>query len=554
MPTGGQAFVDALLDNGVDFLSCVPGESFLPVLDALYERDVTSGTGPVRLVTARHESAAGFMAEAAGKLTGRPAACLVTRGPGAMHAAIAVHTAHQDGTPLVLVIGQIARDQRGREAFQEMDYRAVFASTAKFVVEIDDADRISELVARAVHIAKSGRPGPVVIALPEDMLYDETDAAAVVLPAVDVVPPQPAAVDRIADLLLGAERPLLVVGGSTWTAQAGRDISQFAEANGIPVATSFRFQDAVDNRGDAYVGYLGLAGSSTLYEHARRADVLVALGPRLDDPTTNSFDLIDTGRAGRHIAIVTDDPVEATQTTIPDTIVACAPSEMARLLAALPAAPTPERRRRTQLMREEHVEFVGFRLPELDLDVSEVMARVREALPDDAIVTNGAGNYTAWVQRFFEFRSHGTQIAPHNGAMAYGIPAGIAAATVRPGVPVVAFAGDGCFMMSGNELATAVQHELDLVVIILNNGMYGTIRMHQENHFPGRVIATQLRNPDFSMYASSFGAASWLVHRTEDFAVAFKEAQETGGVCVIELRTDPLQITADRRLDPEARW
>lgn len=546
--TGGQAFVDALIGNGVEFFSCVPGESFLPVLDALYERGVGDRRGPVRLVTARHESAAGFMAEAAGKITGRPSACLVTRGPGAMHAAIAVHTAHQDGTPLVFVVGQIARAQRGREAFQEMNYGAVFASTAKFVVEIEDVDRIPELAARAIHIAKSGRPGPVVVALPEDVLYDLTDAPDLVLPDLVAVAPAGQAVDRVVDLLIGADCPLLIVGGSTWTTQAGRDILTFAEAHDVPVATSFRYQDAVDNRHDFYVGYLGLAGSATLYQRAKEADVLVALGPRLDDPTTNGYDLIDGNRASRHIAIITDDPAEAVQTTIPDTIVSCAPAEMARLLAERVPQPNQLHRELIEVMRDEHLAYMGLRAPELAVDLGSVVDTVRKALPDDAIITNGAGNYTGWVQRFFEFRTVGTQIAPHNGAMAYGIPAAIAAAVVRPDATAVAFAGDGCFMMSGNELATAVQERLDLIVLIVNNGMYGTIRMHQDRHFPGHIIATDLRNPDFVAYAAAFGASAWRVERTEDFGPAFDAALAEGGVCVIEVLTDPLQITAGRRL------
>jgi acetolactate synthase-1/2/3 large subunit len=542
---GGQVFVDSLVAGGVEFFSCVPGESFLPVLDALYGLTTTVAGASVRLVTARHESAAGFMAEAAGKLTGRPAVCLVTRGPGAMHAAIAVHTAYQDGTPLVLAVGQIARAHRGREAFQEMDYRSVFSSTAKLVVEIDDVDRIPEIVARALHVATSGRPGPVVIALPEDVLYASTSVTPVPMARTLPVSPSQASVREIVEITTSAQRPLIIVGGSTWTEQAGHDIRRFAETHAIPIAAAFRSQDVIDNRSESYVGYLGLGGSEQLRRHAAEADTWIVLGARLDDPTTDGYALIDEGRAGRTIVLTGDDAAQASQTFMPDVSVSCSIESLARELATVPAAPSDERARRVAELRREHLDFVA---ADETGGLPQIVRHLRDVLPDDAVITNGAGNYTGWVQRYFEFRRARTQLAPHNGAMAYGLPAAIAAAAIRPGVPVVAFAGDGCFMMSGNELATAVQHDLDLTVVVVNNAMYGTIRMHQERQFPGRTIATELRNPDFVAYARAFGAGGWSVDSAAGFIDAFAEARRRGGVNLIEVLTDPDQITTGARL------
>ncbi|MBF8187160.1 thiamine pyrophosphate-binding protein [Nonomuraea sp. K274] len=504
--TGGRLFVDSLVSNGVDFMTCVPGESFLPILDALYDVAGT-GTGGPRLVTTRHEAAAANMAEAAGKLTGRVAACLVTRGPGAMHASIAVHTAYQDGTPMLLVVGQVARSARGREAFQEMDYSAVFGSTAKSVVEITDAGRIPEHVARAVYLATSGRPGPVVLAIPEDVLSDVSAAEPIPAPVTEPVPPAAAAADRLMAALAAAERPLLIV----------------------------------------------------------------AFGPRLDDPTTDGFALTERPEPGRRVITVSDDPDEACRALIPDGVLICSLEPLARLLAersietaseteagggagaagapaARSAGASGSREKWLGALRASHERFSEPPAAGGAVDLGRIVRHVRSVLPDDAVVTNGAGNYTVWLQRFFEFRRPGTQIAPHNGAMGYGFPAALAAAAVRPGTPVVAFAGDGCFLMSGSELATAVQQELDLVVIVVNNRMLGTIRMHQENHYPGRVIATDLRNPDFADYARSFGAPAWVVEETGQFADAFAAARAHRGPAVVEIRTDPAQITPDRRL------
>lgn len=553
MPTGGQLFVDSLLVHGVDLMTCVPGESFLPILDALYDVGANGREGTPRLVTARHEAAAANMAEAAGKLTGRPSVCFVTRGPGAMHAAIAVHTAFQDGTPLLLVVGQVARAAKGREAFQEMDYGAVFGTTAKLVVEITDVDRIPEIVARAFDVATAGRPGPVVVSVPEDVLFESSERIPTQAPA----PVSPAATPDIAAhlvaMLEGAQRPLLVVGGPKWSQRTGELVRAFAERAALPVAAAFRCQDAIDNRSESYVGYLGLGGSAALRSKAEDADLVVAFGCRLDDATTDSFSLTPAGRTDRRIVVVTDDPHEVTRALIPDEALLCSSASLAEALSEValePSAPRIEWTRSLRRIQQEYATPPAAR--GADVDLAAIMRHVRDALPDEAIFTNGAGNYTVWLQRFLGFRRHATQLAPHNGAMGYGIPAALAAAALRPGTPVIAFAGDGCFMMSGNELSTAVKERLDLVVIVVNNGILGTIRMHQENHYPSRVIATELGNPDFVKYAESFGAHAARVVRTDEFPAAFAAAVAHDGPALIEVRTDPLQITPDRRLDTPA--
>jgi acetolactate synthase-1/2/3 large subunit len=538
---GGAALVECLIAHDVPLWTCVPGESFLPVLDALWE----AGVG---VINTRHEAAAANMAEAAGKLTGRAAVCLVTRGPGASHASIALHTAFQDGTPLILVVGQVDRELLGRDAFQEMDYQRVFGSSAKAVLTIDDADRIPELVAQAMQVAHSGRPGPVVLVVPEDVQYDRTAAPVQIARAAAAPALTEADRDALLERLSQARRPVLIVGGPGWSQSVGDAVTAFAERNQIPLAAAFRWQDAVDNASPAYAGYLGLGGSKDLRESVTdEADLVVALGPRLDDPTTNGYQL--DAAAGRTV-LVSQSPGDlgAPPAPAPALAIHASLASVAAAVgdAALPESPDRETwRARLRGVQEQ------FRRPagrDLTLDTAAVVAHLRAALPSDAIVTNGAGNYAIWLQRFFEFRRFGTQLAPRNGAMGYGVPAGLAAAALHPERTVVTMAGDGCFLMSGNELATAVQFGLNVIVIVVNNGMLGTIRMHQERAFPGHVIATELRNPDFVAYAASFGALGLLVQRTEEFPAALARARAHQGPALIELRTDPDQLTPDARL------
>ncbi|HUN30458.1 MAG TPA: thiamine pyrophosphate-dependent enzyme [Trebonia sp.] len=539
--TGGAALVECLSAHDVPLWTCVPGESFLPVLDALWE----AGIG---VINTRHEAAAANMAEAAGKLTGRAAVCLVTRGPGASHASIALHTAFQDGTPLILVVGQVDRELLGRDAFQEMDYQQVFGSSAKAVLTIDDADRIPGLVAQAMQVAHSGRPGPVVLVVPEDVQYDRT--AAPVQMARAAAAPALTETDRDALLerLSQARRPVLIVGGPGWSQSVGDAITAFADRNAIPVAAAFRWQDAVDNASASYAGYLGLGGSRDLRRHVGEdADLIVALGPRLDDPTTDGYQL---DAAAGHTVLVSQAPGDLGRPPAPAPALAIHAS-LASVAAAVGEAVlprSPDRETWRALLRGVQEQFRRPAGRDLMLDTAVVVAHLREVLPPDSIVTNGAGNYAIWLQRFFDFRQFGTQLAPRNGAMGYGVPAGLAAAALHPDRTVITVAGDGCFLMSGNELATAVQFGLNVIVIVVNNGMLGTIRMHQERAFPGHVIATELRNPDFAAYAASFGALGLLVQRTEEFPAALARARAHRGPALIELRTDPGQLTPDLRL------
>lgn len=542
--TGGQLLVDSLLAHDTPLITCVPGESFLPVLDALYETLPASGTP--RLVITRHEAAAANMAEAAGKLTGRAATCLVTRGPGATHASIGVHTAFQDGTPLILVVGQVTRSRLGREAFQEMDYTRVFGSSAKATVQITEANRIPEHVARAMHIAQSGRPGPVVLVVPEDVLSETAVAAP--LHAPSYAEPALAAPDaaRLSDALQGSRRPMIIAGGAGWNSRVGRAVTALAEAKSIPVATAFRWQDCVDNSSESFVGYFGLGCDPALRSRVFEADLLLAFGAGLDDPTSGGFDL------DRHLNVMLVSAAEADlcRHLVPTSAIV---GSLESAVDALAAADPPDQPERKEWLAELRAAHVAFRTPsgnrDQPADLARIVAHVDSVLPEDAVITSGAGNYTLWVQRFFGFRRFGTQLAPRNGAMGYGIPAGLAAAALQPDTPVVTFDGDGCALMSGNEIATAVKYELKLVMIIVNNAMLGTIRMHQERSYPGRSIGTQLTNPDFVRYAESFGVPAYRVNRTNEFPVVFADALQQNGPAMIEVLTDPAQLTPDFYVD-----
>jgi acetolactate synthase-1/2/3 large subunit len=543
--TGGQVLVECLLAHDVPLITCVPGESFLAVLDALY--DTGRRPGAPRLVVTRHEAAAANMAEAAGKLTGRAAVCLVTRGPGATHAGIGVHTAYQDGTPLVLVVGQVRREHLGRTAFQEMNYDEVFGSSAKSVVTVMSADRIPEHVARAVHVAHSGRPGPVVLVVPEDVLTESS--AATVLRAPSFATPALAAPDarRLSEALATAQRPLLIAGGAGWSPRVGAQLISFCEANSIPVAAAFRWQDSVDNASTAYVGYLGLGCDPALRASLREADLVVAFGADLDDPTSGGFEL----DGHDNVVLVSPAAEELCRYLIPGAAVV---GSLDSAVDVLTGTDVPERPERTRWLAALHDRYVTFRAPsprdDLAVDLASVMRHVDEALPDDAVITNGAGNYTVWVQRYLGFGRGRTQLAPRNGAMGYALPAALAAAALAPERTVVAFDGDGCALMSGSEIATAVQYGLKLVIVVVNNSTLGTIRMHQERAYPGRPIGTSLVNPDFVAYARSFGIEACRVDRTADFPDTFARALAAGGPVLIELRTDPCQLTPELRIDP----
>ena len=543
--SGGQILVDALAGHGVDTIYCVPGESYLPVLDALHAHP------SIRSIVTRHEGAAANMADACGKLSGRPGICFVTRGPGATHAANGVHTAREDSTPMILFIGQIDSAFRGREAFQEIDYRQMFGGIAKWATEIDRLERIPEIVARAFSVALSGRPGPVVIGLPENLLSGT--GVAVDVPPAPIARAAPAAADlaQLRNLLAAARRPLVIAGGTGWNGEATAALARFVTDNDLPLAASFRRQDLFDNRDRHYIGQLGLGTSPRLAERVRDADLLLAIGSRLADATSSGYTLVESPLPRQTLIHIHADPDELGRVYRAALPINAAVAPAANALAALPPVANPAWADWTRAARADYIAHAT--PPAADpaltgVDFAQVMAWLDETLPDDAILANGAGNYTVWVHRFFRYRRPATELAPTNGAMGYGLPAAIAAKLRHPDRTVVCIAGDGCFMMYPQELATAIQFGAPIVVIVVNNGMLGTIRMHQERKYPGRVSATQLRNPDFVALARAFGAHAESVEHSDDFPAAFGRAVAAGLPALIELRVDPRQITPQARL------
>jgi acetolactate synthase-1/2/3 large subunit len=542
--TGGQILVAALRNQGVDRIYCVPGESYLPVLDALHDAP------DIAVVSARHEGAAANMAEADGKLTGRPGICFVTRGPGATHASIGVHTAFHDSTPMVLFIGQVARDARDREGFQEVDFRAMFTPLAKWAAQIDDPARIPEYVARAFRTAMSGRAGPVVLSLPEDMLSEEipppTLATAVVAARAA---PRAADLEALAAMLAAAERPLLVVGGSGWSDASCRTLRDFARRGELPIVASFRRQDLIDNRDSIYCGHLGLGVDSDLAGRVRSADLVVAIGSRLGENTTNGYSLLTVPVPRQSLVHVHPDPNELGRVYQPALAIACPLADFGNALGSISIPPSPGRAVWRQEARDAYVRFSTPPVPSRDyVDLSAVVGWLGDHLRDDAIIANGAGNYTLWVHRFFRYRQPRTELAPTSGAMGYGVPAAIAAKLRHPDREVVAFAGDGCFLMYPQEIGTAVQNHANLVILVANNGWYGTIRMHQERRYPGRVVATDLVNPDFVALAAAQGAYAERVETSVAFPAAFRRAAAAGRPALLELRMDPAQLTPTFRL------
>ena len=545
--TGGEILAESLRRQGVDRVYCVPGESYLAVLDALH--DIPN----IAVVSARHEGAAANMAEADGKLTGRPGVCFVTRGPGATHASVGVHTAFQDSTPMILFIGQVARDARDREGFQEVDFRAMFGPLAKWAAEIDDAARIPEYIARAYHVAMSGRAGPVVLSLPEDML-SETVAPPTYAPLVSAAgaAPRDADLKKLAGMLADAMRPLLVVGGSGWTRESCQILLEFATRNGLPWVASFRRQDLVDNRHENYCGHLTLGADPKLTERVKSADLLVSIGSRLGETTTAGYTLLTPPVPRQALVHIHPDPNELGRVYQPAVSIACGLDDFANALATTDIAGKESRAGWLREAREAYVRFSTAPSSSASdyVDLAMVVGWLSEHLRDDAIVTNGAGNYTVWVHRYYRYRRPRTELAPTSGAMGYGIPAAIAAKLRYPEREVIAFAGDGCFLMYPQELATAVQHGANVVMIVANNGVYGTIRMHQERRYPGRIVATKLVNPDFVALARSFGAYGERVVRTSDFPDAYQRAVAAGRPAVLELSVDPDQLSPAFRLQP----
>ena len=529
MRSGGQILVDQLKIQGVRHVSCVPGESYLAVLDALYD----SG---IEVTTCRQEGGAAMIAEAQGKMTGRPGICLVTRGPGACNASAGIHIARQDSTPMVVFVGQVARNMRGRDAFQEVDYRASFSDLAKWVVEVDDPARLPEIVARAFQMAISGRPGPVVVALPEDMLIEMAQVSDAGYVSAPGSAPCPETMTAALRALQEAKRPLVIAGGSRWTRQAVADLQSLSERMNLPVAVSFRRQDLFCSTHPNFAGDLGVAADPDLVAYAKEADVILLLGGRLSEMPSQGYSLLDIPVPKQHLIHVHPGTEELGRVYQADCAINSAPPEF--LTLALQHAPKgPDR---TALLKQRAEALSKRRIvpaPSGALDMGKVMEYLNETLPDDTVICNGAGNYATWVHRFYRFTRHGTQLAPVSGSMGYGLPAAIAAA--REGRQAVAFAGDGCFLMHGQEFATAVQYALPVLVIVVDNGMYGTIRMHQERDYPGRVCGTELKNPDFAAMARAFGGFGETVSHSEEFAPALARAKASGQPALLHLRLSP---------------
>ena len=544
MRTGGRILVDNLLAQGVDLAFCVPGESYLAVLDALYDvRD------RLRLVVCRQEGGAAYMAEAYGKLTGRPGVVFVTRGPGASNAAIGIHTAQQDSTPLIAFVGQVGGDFVDREAFQEIDYRRMYGGMAKWAAQIDRAERIPEYVARAFRVAMSGRPGPVVIALPEDMLSAAADAADAARIEPAAIAPSPGQVDAVRSLLAEARHPLVLAGGSGWTSAACADLIRFAEASALPVACAFRNQDLFDNRHPNYAGDVGIGINPKLAARVRNADVLLVIGERLGEMVTSGYTLLAAPKPEPALIHVHPGAEELGRVYQPALALECSIAPFCAALAAMQPVAAPAWGGEAV---QAHADYLAWQAPRAmpgEVDLWKVVALLRERLPEDAILASGAGNYTSWLHRLYRYPRYRTQVSPYNGSMGYGVPAAVAAKAVHPGRVVVSWNGDGCFLMNGQELATAVQYGLAIVFIVVDNGMYGTIRMHQEREYPGRVYGTDLVNPDFAALARAYGAAGESVTHTEQFAAALERALAARGPSLIHLRVDPQAVTMNATID-----
>lgn len=535
--TGGQILVDQLHAQGVDAVFCVPGESYLGALDALHD-------SAIRVVTCRHEAGAASMAETYGKLTGRPGVCFVTRGPGATQASVGVHVATQDSTPMVLFVGQVPRATLGREAFQEVDYPQLFGGIAKAAEQVQEPGGLSEAVARAFLTAASGRPGPVVLAIPEDVLEETASVADTEPFEVDRPGPGPDQLAALRDLLEAAERPLLLVGEGGWTAAAGRDIRAFCEANNLPVASAFACRDYVDNRSPAYVGHILPGIPPALRERVEQADLLVAVGGRLDEVTTFGYTLVEVPRPRQTLVHVHPSQEELSRNYERDLAIVADLSAFARAARSIELSPSPRRRQWAEELRGLYgASLEPKRLSTTELDMGDAIAWLRERLPDDAVLAYGAGSFTLWPHLFYEFSQFGTQLVPQAGSMGWGLPAALAAKVLDPERLVVCIAGDGDFMMSAPELATAAQYELPVVVLVVNNGSYGTIRAHQEAHYPGRVVGTDLVNPDFAELARACGGHGETVTRTSDLAEAFERCVAAGVFAVVDMRVDPAVLT-----------
>ncbi|MEQ1943067.1 thiamine pyrophosphate-binding protein [Mesorhizobium sp. VNQ89] len=542
MRTGGQLIVDALEANGVQRIFSVPGESYLAVLDALHDSKIEN-------IVCRQEGGAAMMADCEGRLTGKPGICFVTRGPGATNASAGVHIARQDSNPMILFIGQIGRGIKEREAFQEVDYKRFYGDIAKWVVEIEDAARIPELVTRAFAVATSGRPGPVVISLPEDMLRDEVDAPAP-LPYTPVeTRPGAAEIEALQALLEKAERPFVILGGTRWTEGAVKQMCGALERWSLPVGCSFRRQALCDQMHSSYAGDVGIGINPKLGSYIKEADLVILVGCRFGEMPSSDYTLLKSPYPDQKLVHVYPDPHELGRVYRPTVAINATPTAFAEAFSATAPTKTPVWANRTE---ELHQGYLEWSTPPVTgpgkVHMGPIMAWLEEKLPGDAIICNGAGNFATWIHRYHRHRRFNTQSAPTSGSMGYGLPASVAAKATFPDREVIAWAGDGDFLMHGQEFATAVQYGLPIIVVILNNGIYGTIRMHQERDYPGRVSGTTLKNPDFAAYARAFGGHGETVVETAEFAPAFERARASGKPAIIEIKLDPEAITPTKTL------
>jgi acetolactate synthase-1/2/3 large subunit len=538
---GGKILVDQLKIQGINRVFCVPGESYLAALDGLYDSSIET-------VICRQEGGAAIMAEAHGKLTGKPGIAFVTRGPGATNASAGVHIAFQDSTPMILFIGQVARDQRDREAFQEVDYRQMFGPLAKWVGEVDQTERLPEYISHAFHVATSGRPGPVIISLPEDML----SASVVVEDAREATPvesaPSPVLAAQIADHLKSSERPMVIVGGGGWSQEAALNLETFAEKFDLPVGASFRCQDYLDNRHPNYIGDIGIGINPKLADRVRDADLLLVLGARLGEMTTSGYKLVNIPNPTQKLIHVYPDSSELGRVYRPDIAICEKPASLVSELAKLDGPKNPVWKEATNSARQDYESWQKPEETPGDVKLEQIIKWLSEELPEDAILTNGAGNYSAWLHRYFQYKVWRTQLAPTSGSMGYGLPAAIAAKIQSPEKTVVCLAGDGCIQMHIQEFATAVQYGANIIIVVSNNSMYGTIRMHQERHYPGRVSGTDLVNPNFADLARAYGGHGDTVTSTEQFAGAFSRADKSGKPSIIELKIDQEALSPRLRL------
>ncbi|MGE4109716.1 MAG: thiamine pyrophosphate-binding protein [Burkholderiales bacterium] len=537
LQTGAQILVDSLITHGADLAFGVPGESYLSVLDAMHDVE-----DRFKFVICRQEGGAANMADAYGKLTGEPGLCFVTRGPGASNAAVGLHTAFQDSTPLILFIGQIHSRYAERESFQEIDYRRMFGQMAKWVASIDHADRVQEMVSHAYHLATSGRPGPVVLALPEDMQDEEVPLKKTERYQRVAAHPGDADMHRLRDLLSKAKKPLVILGQAGWSKKGCEDFLAFATAYDLPVACSYRAQDMIDNRDRHYVGDVAVGLNPALAARISESDLLIAIGSRLGEWSTVNYTLLDIPRPKQPFVHIYPGAEELGRVYQADLLINSGMPEFAAAARKLP----PLKPVWSEWTKAARADLEAWQQPVQvpgKVNMSEIMVFLRERLPKETIVTNGAGNFSLWVHRFYRYGGFRTQLGPTSGAMGYGVPAGVGARLVHPKRPVIAFAGDGDFLMTGQELATAAQYGAKVIFIVVNNGMYGTIRMHQERHFPARVSGTMLQNPDFAALARAYGLHGEIVEATADFEAAFERAWSAKTAALIEVRVDPEAIS-----------